>query len=107
MVFTQPPHAIRLFYIIAGPAQLWRAGTRAFKFEAGLGAEKFLTEAWVDCCTHGAPSSPLSALLAEPFLGEPLGLDLGWLPGGMASGDVVQNRSAAPPDCVYRQPLCS
>ena len=24
MVFTQPPHAIRLFCIIASPAQLWR-----------------------------------------------------------------------------------
>jgi hypothetical protein len=36
VVFTQPPHAIRLFYIIASPAQLWRAETRAFKFEAGL-----------------------------------------------------------------------
>ena len=35
MVFTQPPHAIRLFCIIASPAGLWRAGTRAFKFEAG------------------------------------------------------------------------
>ena len=55
---------------------------------------------------HGVPSSPLAALLAEPFLGEPLGLDPGWLPGGTASGGVVQNRSAAPPDCVYHQPLC-
>ena len=43
MVFTQPPHAIRLFYIIASPAQLWRAGTRAFKFQAGLKEVKALT----------------------------------------------------------------
>ena len=40
MVFTQPPYPIPLFYIIASPAQLWRAGTRAFKFQAGHGAVK-------------------------------------------------------------------
>jgi hypothetical protein len=43
VVFTQPPHAIRMFYIIASPAQLWRAGTRAFKFEAGPEEVKALT----------------------------------------------------------------
>ena len=35
MVFTQPPRPIPLFYIIASPAQLWRAVTRAFNFDAG------------------------------------------------------------------------
>ena len=44
---------------------------------------------------HGAPGSPHAALLAGPFLGELPVLDLGPLPGGIASGDVVHGRSVA------------
>ena len=63
MVFTQPPHPIRLFYIIASPAQLWRAGTRAFKFEARLGAVKAFGKEAVST-VRGTGLVPLGRMLS-------------------------------------------
>jgi hypothetical protein len=93
----QEPHAIGLLFIALAPAGLWRAEARAFL--------KYRTHGG-DMAGHGAPGSPHAALLAGPFLGEPIMFDSGPLPGGIASGDVVHGRSVAPPGCVYRQPLC-
>ena len=97
MVFTQPPHAIRLFYIIASPAQLWRAGTRAFKFEARLGVTKCLTRG-LGVCRRDVFECPPGTWLSA--LARALGNLMGSHGGTWAIGPSAGTAPAARPPLV-------
>ena len=79
MVFPQPPHPIPLFYIIASPAQLWSAGTRAFKFQSWPRSSKSF---WQEAVST-VRGTGFGALGANAF--RPLGRDLG-MPKGSRGG---------------------